>query len=88
MSTLHDYLLGCRKRLRRRFVARTSAVLALIAVEAKLRLERFHLMTDGTLCDAQLFGRARKALVPGGGLKCLERVQGRQLARHHKRPIV
>lgn len=34
MSALHDYLLGCRKRLRRRFVARASAVLALSALAA------------------------------------------------------
>ena len=34
MSALHDYLLGCRKRLRRRFVARGSAVLALSALVA------------------------------------------------------
>ncbi len=34
MSTLHDYLLGCRKRLRRRFVARGSTLLALSAVTA------------------------------------------------------
>ncbi|MCZ6459428.1 MAG: hypothetical protein O6766_08710, partial [Gammaproteobacteria bacterium] len=34
MSTLHNYLLDCRKRLRRRFVARGSALLVLSAVAA------------------------------------------------------
>ena len=62
--------------------------LAIEELEAQLCLERFHLMADSPLCNAELFGRARKALVPGGSLEGLERIQGRQSARHHKRPLV
>ncbi len=50
--------------------------LAIEELEAKFCLKRFHLMTDSILCDAQLFSRARKALVPGGSLEGLERIQG------------
>jgi hypothetical protein len=39
-------------------------------------------MTDRALRDAQLFGGARKTFVPGRSLESLERIQGRQAARH------
>src|SRR5215472_5806573 len=56
--------------------------LAIEELDAKLRLQRLHLMAHGALRDAQLLGRPRKADVPRGGLKSLERVQLRQASRH------
>src|SRR5215469_4980798 len=50
-------------------------LLAIEELDAELRLQRLHLMTDGALRDAQLLGGACEADVPGGGLKCLKRVQ-------------
>ncbi len=61
--------------------------LAIEELEAQLCFERFHLMADSPLCDAELFSRASKALVPGGSLKGFERIQRRQSARHHKHPL-
>jgi hypothetical protein len=40
------------------------------------------LVTDGALRHAQLGGGARKAFVPRGSFKGLERVERRQLAGH------
>src|SRR5262249_12508078 len=51
-------------------------------LQPELGLERFDLMADGALGDAQFLGRAREALVPGGGFEGLERVERRQAARH------
>src|SRR5262249_26908960 len=45
--------------------------LAIEELDAKLRLQRLHLMAHGTLCDAQLLGGAGEADVSGCGLKSL-----------------
>src|SRR5215469_5761564 len=51
-------------------------------LDAKLRLQRLHLMAHGALSDAQLLGSAGEADVSGSGLKSLERVQLWQASRH------
>src|SRR6516165_8306342 len=56
--------------------------LAIEELDAKLRLQRLHLMAHGALSDAQLLGSAGEADVSGSGLKSLERVQLRQASRH------
>src|SRR5215469_9282203 len=51
-------------------------------LDAKLRLQRLHLMAHGTLCDAQLLGGACEASMSGSGLESLERVELWQAPRH------
>src|SRR5215469_16870717 len=56
--------------------------LAIEELDAKLRLQRLHLMAHGALSDAQLLGSAGEADVSGSGLKSLERVKLWQASRH------
>ena len=49
---------------------------------AELFLECLHLVADGALRDAKLRRRTREALMPGRGLKGLQRVQRRQVLAH------
>ena len=49
--------------------------LAIEQLQAELGLERFHLMADGALRDAELLGGAREALMAGRGLEGLERIE-------------
>jgi hypothetical protein len=44
--------------------------------------QRLDLLAHRALCDAKLLGRAGKALVPGGGLERLQRIQWRQTRAH------
>ena len=59
-----------------------ALALAREELEPELGLQRLHLVADGALRDAQLLGRPREALVPGGGLEGLQGVQGRKAAQH------
>jgi hypothetical protein len=44
-------------------------------LDGKFGFKRFYLMTHRALGDAELFGRPRKALVPGRGLEGFQSVQ-------------
>src|SRR5215472_1401882 len=52
--------------------------LAVEKLDRQFSFKRLDLMADRTLGDAQLFRRAGKALVPGGGFKSLQCIQRRQ----------
>jgi hypothetical protein len=56
--------------------------LAVEELQSQLCLKRFDLMADRALRDTQLFGGACEAFVPSRSLEGLERIQGRQAARH------
>jgi hypothetical protein len=56
--------------------------LAIEQFQAEDLFKRLDLVADGALRHAKLGGGARKAFVPRGGFKGLERVERRQLARH------
>ena len=51
-------------------------------LEAELRFQRFHQMAHRALRDAQLFGRAREALVTRGSLEGLQSIQCGQTPWH------
>src|SRR5439155_24776095 len=51
-------------------------------LDAKLHLQRLHLMAHRALGDAQLLGGAREAHMPGGCLEGLERIELWQAPRH------
>ena len=55
-------------------------------LQPELGFEALHLMTDGALGDAQLFGGAREALVARRRLERLECIERRQPARHRSNP--
>ena len=64
------------------FAADQPLALAVEELQSQLCLKRFDLMADRALRDTQLFGGACEAFVPGRSLEGLERIQGRQAARH------
>jgi len=53
---------------------------AIEQLDAERGLQRLDLMAVGTLCDTQLFSRAREAFAPRRCLESPQRVQGWQLA--------
>jgi hypothetical protein len=59
-----------------------SLALAVEKLDAERGLQRFDLMTDRSLGDAQFLGGSREAFAPRRRLECPERVEWRQLARH------
>jgi hypothetical protein len=74
---------GRREVVAARFGDDQPLSLAIEELDRKLGFERLDLVADRTLCDAQLFSRARKTLVPGSGLEGFQGIERRQ-ARSHR----
>ena len=65
-----------------RFGDDEALAFAIEELDGKFGFERLHLMAHCALGDAQLFGRARKALMPRRGLEGFQGIQWRQTWAH------
>ena len=61
-----------------------AGALSIEQLNAKLSLQRFHLMADRSLCDTQLLRGAREALMPSRRVKGSERVKRGKRTAHDR----